>query len=210
MPTLGLALFALWFVCLLVLRSIVQWRRTGSSGIVGFHGPIGSAHWTAGLLVTIALPLAPAAPVFALRGWPGGALLATEPALHLAGAVLALAGIAGALAAQLSMGSSWRIGVDERERTALVTGGLFRFVRNPIFTFMGVSQVGFVMLVPNAVALAALALLAAGIALQVRRVEEPHLLRTHGDSYARYAESVGRFVPGIGRLRPRPRGAEAD
>ncbi|MCA9511395.1 MAG: isoprenylcysteine carboxylmethyltransferase family protein, partial [Myxococcales bacterium] len=89
--------------------------------------------------------------------------------------------------------------VDERERTALVTSGPFAFVRNPIFTFMGVSQAGFALLVPNAVGLGALALLAVGIELHVRFVEEPYLLRTHGDAYARYAASTGRFLPGIGR-----------
>ena len=38
--------------------------------------------------------------------------------------------------------------------------------------------------------------------MQVRAVEEPHLLATHGRAYADYAARVGRFVPGIGRLRP--------
>ena len=35
--------------------------------------------------------------------------------------------------AQLQMGASWRVGIDDRP-TELVTGGLFRVVRNPIFT----------------------------------------------------------------------------
>ena len=33
------------------------------------------------------------------------------------------------------------------------------------------------------------------------RQEERHLLRTHGAVYAEYAARVGRFVPGVGRLR---------
>jgi protein-S-isoprenylcysteine O-methyltransferase Ste14 len=36
--------------------------------------------------------------------------------------------------AQLDMGESWRIGVDAGEVTALVTTGVFRNVRNPIFS----------------------------------------------------------------------------
>ena len=39
-----------------------------------------------------------------------------------------------------------------------------------------------------------------GLQIQVRIIEEPYLLRTHGDSYQRYAQSTGRFVPGMGRL----------
>ena len=30
------------------------------------------------------------------------------------------------------MGASWRIGVDTSETTALITGGVFRYVRNPM------------------------------------------------------------------------------
>ena len=34
------------------------------------------------------------------------------------------------------MGRSWRIGVEEGERTDLVTGGPFAIVRNPIYASM--------------------------------------------------------------------------
>jgi protein-S-isoprenylcysteine O-methyltransferase Ste14 len=34
--------------------------------------------------------------------------------------------------------------------------------------------------------------------LQVRVVEEPHLLRTHGESYENYRSTAGRFLPRIG------------
>ena len=48
--------------------------------------------------------------------------------------------------------------------------------------------------------LAAVACAVTSLELQTRVVEEPHLLRTHGDEYASYAARVGRFVPGVGRL----------
>lgn len=56
-------------------------------------------------------------------------------------------------------------------------------------------------MVPNVPALLAAALTILGIEIQVRAVEEPYLKRTHGASYVSYAENVGRFVPGVGRLR---------
>ncbi|MET9817324.1 MULTISPECIES: hypothetical protein [unclassified Streptomyces] len=40
------------------------------------------------------------------------------------------------------MGASWRVGVDVGERTALITGGPFAYVRNPIFTAMAVTGLG--------------------------------------------------------------------
>ena len=49
-------------------------------------------------------------------------------------------------------------------------------------------------------AIASFAALLVALEIQVRAVEEPYLLRTHGDAYRRYAAATGRFVPGIGRI----------
>ena len=65
---------------------------------------------------------------------------------------------------------------------------------------MGISLLGLVLLVPNGIAAGACLLAVVGIELQVRVVEEPYLQKTHGERYARYAASVGRFVPRVGRL----------
>ncbi len=200
MPHLALFLCCVWFVSLFLFRSVLQWRRTGSTGIKGFHGRIGSTEWLAGLAAGAGLILAPLSPLATLLGWPGGTLVFEDAGLHLAGAGLASLGILGALAAQLHMGDSWRVGVDDTETTPLVTGGLFAYVRNPIFTFIGVSLLGFVLLVPSPFSMATLVLTFVGIQLQVRAVEEPYLQAHHGDRYARYAAAVGRFVPGFGKL----------
>lgn len=98
------------------------------------------------------------------------------------------------------MGNSWRIGVEDEERTELVTGGAFSLARNPIFTTMIVTAAGLAAMVPNAIALFGLVVTVVAVQMQVRAVEEPYLLRTHGDAYAAYAAEVGRFLPGVGRL----------
>jgi protein-S-isoprenylcysteine O-methyltransferase Ste14 len=103
--------------------------------------------------------------------------------------------------AQLQMGDSWRIGVDPRESTALVTHGLFRAVRNPIFSAMGMAVLGLALVIPNALSFLGFALVALGLELHVRGAEEPYLLRLHGERYRAYAARVGRFLPGVGRLR---------
>jgi protein-S-isoprenylcysteine O-methyltransferase Ste14 len=64
----------------------------------------------------------------------------------------------------------------------------------------GVLFAGLLMLTPNVLAAASLVALLIALEIQVRAVEEPYLLRTHGDAYRRYAAETGRFVPGIGRL----------
>jgi protein-S-isoprenylcysteine O-methyltransferase Ste14 len=99
------------------------------------------------------------------------------------------------------MGASWRIGVASSERTALVTGGPFRWVRNPFFTGMALVAVGTTVSSMTGLGAVATAILFATIVVQVRRVEEPYLLAAFGDEYVAYGSRTGRFVPGIGRLR---------
>jgi protein-S-isoprenylcysteine O-methyltransferase Ste14 len=77
--------------------------------------------------------------------------------------------------------------------------GPFRVVRNPIFSFMVVAVGGLGLLVPNLAALFAVVALVIALELHVRFVEEPHLLRTHGEAYKSYAHRTGRFIPRIGR-----------
>jgi protein-S-isoprenylcysteine O-methyltransferase Ste14 len=200
MATLALVLYGVYLLLAFGLRTVIQLRRTGSTGFHGLGGRPGSAEWIAGVGFGLALLLGVAAPILALLGWvePIGAL--DTSAAHLLGGVLALFGIAATLYAQLAMGTSWRIGVDPEERTALVTSGPFALVRNPIFAAMLPTALGLTLLVPSWVAIAGLLGLVVALELQVRVVEEPYLLQTHGRTYADYAARVGRFVPGLGRL----------
>jgi len=148
----------------------------------------------AALLLGVAAPvlglLGVVDPVAALDGTPG----------HVAGVVLAVLGTIATLLAQHAMGTSWRIGVDAAERTALVTDGPFALVRNPIFAAMLPTSLGIVLLVPNVVALVGFVALVAALQIQTRAVEEPYLVATHGAAYRDYAARVGRFLPGVGRL----------
>jgi protein-S-isoprenylcysteine O-methyltransferase Ste14 len=198
---LALALCALFFAVDVVWRSYVYQRSTGSMRVPGRNAGlkpadlIGGAVAFAGMTATVT----------------GVVLAATErlgPVRHLdftgarvAGTVLALIGIGMVAAAQSGMGASWRPTVDYTERTELVQTGLFAVIRNPIFTFIIVTFAGVALMAPNVVTLAGVVAIALGIALHVRRVEEPYLRWAHCDSYRDYTARVGRFIPGIGRIR---------
>ena len=198
MAIAALSLYGIWFLLAFGVRIAVQVVRTGDTG---FRGVATSQGWLGvvpGLLFTVALALGVAAPVADLAGMkPLDAL--DSPVVQVAGAVIASTGVVLTLVVQLAMGNAWRIGVDESERTDLVTDGPFRLVRNPIFSVMLLTAAGLALMVPNVVALVAVAALAAGVELTVRLVEEPYLLRTHGTAYRDYASRVGRFIPAIGR-----------
>lgn len=182
------------------LRAFVQYRRTGSPGISGTSGALGSAEWTGGALFVLGWVLLVAAAVLAARDAldPIGAL--DTGAVRAAGVGLFWVGLLATLFAQYAMGDSWRIGVEEGDRTELVTGGIFGLVRNPIYTATMPAFVGVALLVPNPVALVGAVALVTGLEIQTRLVEEPYLLKMHGSAYADYAARVGRFVPGSGRI----------
>jgi protein-S-isoprenylcysteine O-methyltransferase Ste14 len=120
-----------------------------------------------------------------------------------AGVALALYAVFGVL------GFGWRSWLQHRRTGSAgfrgVSGrvgshtGLFGLVRNAISTAMFIFVAGICLLTPNLVAFAAFILLVAAIELHLRRVEEPYLLRTHGDAYRAY--TVGRFINGVGRIR---------
>jgi protein-S-isoprenylcysteine O-methyltransferase Ste14 len=117
-------------------RSYVQWRRTGSTGMRGFHGRPGSLEWIAGAAFVVAVVIGVLAPVLQLAGVVHPISALSHPLVYVVGLVAAVLGIGGTLWAQEAMGDSWRIGVDSAETTLLVDTGVFGRVRNPIFTAM--------------------------------------------------------------------------
>ncbi|MCC6765835.1 MAG: isoprenylcysteine carboxylmethyltransferase family protein [Deltaproteobacteria bacterium] len=200
MPFVALVGYAVFLLLAFGLRAVIHWRRTGSTGWVGLSGRPLSLEWWAGVLFGGAVLGSGLAPVGQLAGVVQAWAAIDGGIARGLGLVCSALGITGTLWAQLAMGASWRIGVDQTARTRLVSGGPFRFVRNPIFTWMTFASAGLALLAPNALALAAFAALVLALELQVRGVEEPYLLRVHGDHYRRYAAATGRFLPGIGRL----------
>ncbi len=200
MPHLALTALLIYFALAFGWRSWRQWRRTGSTGFRGISGAVGSAEWIGGVLFVVAI----AASLFAPLGEIAGLVRPWAPlassAVHAAGIALAVLGMIGTLWSQTAMGDAWRIGVDRGERTELVARGPFRHVRNPIFTSMVVGLGGIALLTPNLLAAIALVALVVALQLQVRLVEEPYLVATHGAGYRRYAARTGRFLPAMGRV----------
>jgi protein-S-isoprenylcysteine O-methyltransferase Ste14 len=192
----ALVVYGVWFAAAFGARTVVAIRRTGDSGWRGISGRPFTAEWFARVLFVLALVVGVGAPVAQLAGINA---VIDSTALGWLGIVVAGTGVALTLAAQMSMGDSWRIGVDTNERTALVTGGALALARNPIFAAMAVTAVGLAAMVPNLVAITGVVALVVALELQVRAVEEPYLVRIHRDAYLDYANRVGRLLPGIGR-----------
>jgi len=185
-------------------RTWVQLRRYGSSGIVLFRSGRPGQHLREALFVVLAVALLAEAALAAVapRRLPGLVPLApaTAAVLRATGTVIVLGATALMLAAQLDLGASWRVGIDQGARPGLVTGGLYRYSRNPIYVAMLAALLGFALLLPSWISLGLLIGAGLGIRRHVRD-EEAYLAWTYGEEYRRYAARVGRFVPGVGRLR---------
>ncbi|WP_276876381.1 methyltransferase family protein [Chryseobacterium joostei] len=109
------------------------------------------------------------------------------------GVILMIAALIWVFIAQWQMKDSWRIGIDNDTKTELVTQGLFRFSRNPIFLGMTVSLVGFFLAFPTVIALTFL--LIGSILMQIQiRLEEEFLVKQHGPIYLAYKKRVGRML----------------
>lgn len=200
MARLALGLYAVWAVLAFGWRMFVQYRRTDDSGLRLAAEP-GTTKWWAKIAFVVAIVVGCAAPIAAVVAGLGDIAAFDADGLHNAGVVVTVVGIIVTVIAQFAMGNSWRIGVDNDERTALVTGGVFALVRNPIFTSMLVTSLGLMMMIPNVLSIAGFVMLILALEIQVRFVEEPYLVSAQGDSYRAYARHVGRFAPGLGRLR---------
>jgi protein-S-isoprenylcysteine O-methyltransferase Ste14 len=124
----------------------------------------------------------------------------TQRVVQIAGLLLLFGGPVLLVAAQLHLGASWRIGIDEKAKPGLVTNGPYRFSRHPIFLAMLITFSGYTLLLPTWLSVALLAGVYFGVRLQIS-VEEAYLLRTYGDGYREYAHHVGRLLPGIGIYR---------
>jgi protein-S-isoprenylcysteine O-methyltransferase Ste14 len=86
----------------------------------------------------------------------------------------------------------------------LVVGGVYRYVRNPMYLAVGATIVGQALLLGRLELLAYAALFGATVYCFVRVHEEPTLAERFGSSYEAYRRAVPGWLP---RLTPRRRGS---
>jgi len=113
--------------------------------------------------------------------------------LQLIGILLSVFALVWCFIAQLQMNDSWRIGFDQAERTTLVTNGLFKYSRNPIFFGMLVSGFGLFLFFPSALTCITFTMSWISVSVQIR-LEEAYLLSIHGSTYEAYRSSVRRWI----------------
>jgi len=95
------------------------------------------------------------------------------------------------------LGTNWSITLEVREQHRLITRGVYRRIRHPMYSALILYAVGHALVIPNWVAgpsnVIAFAIL---FALRVRP-EEEMMVDEFGDQYAAYAARTKRLVPGV-------------
>lgn len=152
-------------------------------------------------LVCSAVPLAQYPPTAVVQWidlhWAGGSALLFRPQLPpqpLFGLSLMAVGEAIALVGMLSLGRSFSIFSEVRE---LVTSGLYRFVRHPLYLGEILAVWGYLIAWPAPWGMAA-ALLFTALQSWRAQIEEARLLEHH-PAYAAYRERAGFLWPRFGR-----------
>jgi protein-S-isoprenylcysteine O-methyltransferase Ste14 len=97
------------------------------------------------------------------------------------------------LLALISFGKAWRIGIDQNNSNDLITGGIFKYTRNPIFLFMDIYFMGITLVYPNIVFVVITFCMIIGIHLQIIR-EEQFLTNKFGKKYIEYKKQTRRYI----------------
>ena len=130
---------------------------------------------------------------------PAGNLWAQGAFLAVVAGGLVTVGIALAYLGARRLGKTLTPSPIPRQGGELHTSGIYASVRHPIYTGLLTAALGLALWGGSTAHLIALAALVGLIAVKAR-AEEKMLLVTYSD-YASYASQVGRFVPGIGKLK---------
>ena len=99
--------------------------------------------------------------------------------------------------AHADLGTNWSVTLELRQEHRLISQGVYRAVRHPMYSALALYAIGQALVIPNWVAgfsnVTALAVL---LALRLG-AEEKMMAGQFGDEYAAYSARTKRFVPGI-------------
>jgi len=135
--------------------------------------------------------------VYVATGFPRIADYPFRPMEAWLGLLVAIAAFAMFFATHRALGRNWSVSLDVRQDHRLITEGVYRHVRHPMYTAFWLWAVAQALLLPNWVA-GLSGLLGFGILYFLRVSQEEQLmLDTFGDDYRAYIARTKRLIPGV-------------
>ncbi|MCR9251003.1 MAG: isoprenylcysteine carboxylmethyltransferase family protein [bacterium] len=186
----------LYLLLVFVLRSVILWKQTGVNPFV--FGNTERAHDYIGRVYK----------VMVFGTWISIGFYSFLPTLYsilvpidylevewlkVSGISLLAISFLWTSIAQYQMSKSWRIGIDYEEKTDLVSSGLFKYSRNPIFLGVLISYLGTFLIIPNILSFSIFLVTFVTIQTQVR-LEEEYLENVQGQEYINYKKKVNRWL----------------
>ena len=184
--------FVLLAVCWYLIR--LQFARRAR------HAPI--IHSARGLLertlLTISLIGLGIIPLFYIAsGQPRFADYASHPLNALLGILLTIVALLMFYLTHRALGRNWSVSLDVRENHKLITEGIYRFIRHPMYTAFWLWAGAQALLLPNWVA-GLSGLIGFGILFFGRVAREERMMMDNfGVQYRNYMSKTRRIVPGI-------------
>jgi len=130
-------------------------------------------------------------PLFAIAEYP------LNSVIFAAGVLVAASGLWLFRQSHIELGKNWSISLDLREGHQLVTSGLYRHLRHPMYTSIFLCALGQALVVPNWIVGPA-NLVAFFVLFAVRvQPEERMMAEKFGDQYGSYLAKTKRLIPGI-------------
>ena len=191
-PTLAKAVVVLVMVGWYVIRFRYARRSRRTPVARSARGP----RDTALLFVSLTgLGIAPF--IYVATGFPAFADHPFQPALAWLGLVFALATLVMFRLTHKALGRNWSISLEVRENHQLITEGVYRYVRHPMYTAFWLWALAQALLLPNW--FAGLAGIVGFGTLFFGRIahEERMMLESFGDEYRAYMGRTYRIIPGL-------------
>lgn len=191
-PTISKVIFVVMAIGWYLLRHKYARRSRREKVVWSARGPLE----TSLLLISLSgLGLVPL--VYVATGIPHFAAYSFHPSLAWAGSLVAIAALGVFHLTHSALGRNWSISLDVRENHKLVTDGIYRRVRHPMYSAFWLWAIAQALLLPNWIAgfagLAGFGILFFG---RVAR-EERMMLQTFGGTYREYMARTGRVFPRI-------------
>lgn len=133
--------------------------------------------------------------IFVATGFPAFADYTFQPWLGWLGLLVELAFLWLFYASHQQLGKNWSVTLEIRNEHRLVTDGLYRYVRHPMYLSFWLWAVAQFCLLPNGIAGAAGLVGVAILYFSRVRHEEAMMRDAFGASYDEYARHTGRIIP---------------
>lgn len=135
--------------------------------------------------------------VYVFTGFPEFAERTFYPALAWAGIVPGLASLWLFWRTHKELGRNWSVSLEVRDKHELITGGVYRYVRHPMYSAFFLWAVAQFLLLPNWVAgLSGIVGFGTLYTFRVGR-EEQLMLEAFGEQYRAYMAKTARIVPWV-------------